>query len=271
MKLTVLQQAIRLLAYRRMFLTNLTPVDQIRTLIRQLHPLAPPKPFIRLGPAGDGGYLVPDDLEGITTCFSPGVGGIAGFEHDCANRGMTVFMADASVDGPPSHHPAFRFCKRFIGALTDEQYITLDDWVQQSLPAGSTDDLLLQMDIEGSEYEVLLATSTDLLRQFRIIVIEFHYLDQLWNKFFFRVAGRAIAKLLQTHACVHIHPNNQRGAMTLSDITIPRTMEFTFLRRDRLTGEHYRRDFPHPLDHTNTVRDGLSLPKCWYGGIRDRK
>ncbi len=261
---TVLQQAIRLLAKSRMFPTNLTPHAQVQTLIEQLHPLAPSTRFIRLGPSGDGGYLVPDDLEGITTCFSPGVGQIADFEQDCARWGMTVFMADASVEGPPFSNPAFRFSKRFIGAFTRDQYITLADWVDQSLPAHETSDLLLQMDIEGAEYEVILATPIELLHRFRIIVAEFHHLDQLWNKWFFLFASRAIEKLLQTHACVHIHPNNRRGVVTIGNITIPRTMEFTFLRRDRLKEHRFRSDFPHPLDADNTVSQVLPLPKCWY-------
>ena len=53
------------------------------------------------GPDGDGGYLVPDDLEGIVACFSPGVSNVAGFEKDCALKGMKVFMADASVEARP--------------------------------------------------------------------------------------------------------------------------------------------------------------------------
>jgi len=268
---TVLQLAIRLLAKGRMFPTNLTPQTHVQTLIEQLHPLAPSTPFIRLGPSGDGGYLVPDDLEGITTCFSPGVGQIADFEQDCARRGMTVFMADASVEGPPCPHPAFRFSKRFLGAFTDGQYITLADWVHQSLPPQENGDLLLQMDIEGAEYEVILATPVELLHRFRIIVAEFHHLDQLWNKWFFLFASRAIEKLLQTHACVHIHPNNRRGAVTIGNITIPRTMEFTFLRRDRLKEHQFRSDFPHPLDADNTTRQALSLPKYWYRSTTSSK
>ncbi len=40
-----------------------------------------------MGGENDGGYLVPDDLEGIEYCFSPGVSNIATFELDCLNRG----------------------------------------------------------------------------------------------------------------------------------------------------------------------------------------
>jgi hypothetical protein len=37
-------------------------------------------PLIRLGADGDGGYLVPDDLEDVAACFSPGVDDRASFE-----------------------------------------------------------------------------------------------------------------------------------------------------------------------------------------------
>ncbi|RMD76795.1 MAG: hypothetical protein D6823_07770, partial [Chloroflexi bacterium] len=106
----------------------------------------------------------------------------------------------------------------------------------------------------------------DLLQRFRIMIIEFHHLDQLWNKWFFHTASRAIVKLLQTHACVHIHPNNCRNIVRLGNIAIPPTMEFTFLRRDRLHGTTFRRDFPHPLDSDNTEKQRITLPACWYGG-----
>lgn len=264
MKQTILRQSIQLFALARMFPTNLTPLERLRSLIRQLHPLAPPTPLIRIGPPGDGGYLVPDDLDGIVACFSPGVGPISAFERECAERGMRVFLADASVEGPATPHPAFQFRKVFIGAINADQFITLEDWVHQSLPDAPAGDLLLQMDIEGSEYEVLLATPPALLNRFRIIVAEFHHLDQLFNKWFFHTAARAFEKLLHTHVCVHIHPNNQRGLVQLGDIAILPTMEFTFLRRDRLHGERFRRDFPHPLDSDNTGRGNIPLPACWY-------
>lgn len=264
MKQVLLRQLIRIFAPARMFPTNLTPPEQLRGLIQRLHPLSPPTPFIRIGPRGDGGYLVPDDLDGIIACFSPGVGSVSAFERDCAERGMLVFMADASVEGPAMPHPAFQFSKLFIGALTTDHFITLEEWVNRSLPHQPEADLLLQMDIEGFEYEVLLATPPALLNRFRIIVAEFHHLDQLFNKWFFHTAARAIEKLLQTHACVHIHPNNCRSVVRAGNIAIPPTMEFTFLRRDRLRGERFRHDFPHPLDSDNTGRGTILLPACWY-------
>jgi hypothetical protein len=90
--------------------------------------------LIRLGESGDGGYLVPDDLDGITACFTGGVGPMIKFEHDLANRGVKCFMADYSVDSlPPPLHPNFLFIKKFLGTQTDNIYINCNQWLSENM------------------------------------------------------------------------------------------------------------------------------------------
>jgi hypothetical protein len=223
------------------------------------------KELIRLGPKGDGGYLVPDDLEGIEACFSPGVGSLSEFEKQCANRGMKVFLADRSVEKPAESHEQFHFTRKFIGVTTNDDFMTIDDWVALSLPESQA-DLMLQIDIEGYEYETFLGMSDRLMRRFRIIVAEFHSLDQLWSRPFFRLASRAFEKILQTHTCVHIHPNNYSPPLKKGGLAIPPLAEFTFLRNDRISNPSRAKNFPHPLDVDNTSRPHFPLPKCWYSG-----
>jgi hypothetical protein len=246
-----------------MFPTDITRESDVHGLIGRLNPVTTEHDLVRIGPDSDGGYLLPDDLDGIRACFSPGVGFVSEFELAVAQLGMSVFLADRSVDRPAADHPLFSFAHRFVGATSNDEFTTLQDWVESSLP-GSTEDLMLQIDIEGYEYETFLATPDSLLRRFRIIVVEFHALDQLWNEPFYRLASRTFDKLLQTHACVHIHPNNCCGTLDLHGLSIPRVLEFTFLRRDRFVEEHPTRTFPNPLDRDNTHNPPLPLPACWY-------
>ena len=246
-----------------LFPVRRTDSEKVQALIKKLRPKGIDIPLIRLGPKGDGGYLIPDDLEGIEACYSPGVSTICGFEKDCADRGMRVFLADYSVERPPLDHERFHFTKKFIGAVSRHPFITLDEWVKETQLENDA-DLLLQMDIEGYEYEALLAASQELLRRFRILVIEFHNLDQLWNRYFFDFANAAFEKILQTHTCVHIHPNNCCGKVTLSRIEIPSVMEFTFLRKERVKPSGTSATFPHPLDCDNTDKPTIPLPRCWY-------
>jgi hypothetical protein len=235
------------------------------TLIHGMQPIDSGVELIRIGPDGDGGYLVPDDLSGIEYCFSPGVSTESGFEADLAARGMAVHLADLSVDGPAELHENFTFTKKHVGCLSNAQFMTLDEWKEARIGAYGG-DLLLQMDIEGAEFETLMALSSELQAQFRIMVIELHYLHQLLNKPWFILVSRVINKLLETHSVVHIHPNNCCGSIASRGLTLPRIVEVTFYRNDRVQRHgRYRHDFPHPLDRDNVAKAALPLPGCWIG------
>lgn len=257
--------AVKTLALANGFPTTLTDKEAIVSLMRKLSPVNLDKPFIRLGPQGDGGYLVPDDLTGIEACFSPGVCLVSGFEKDCADLGMQVFMADRSVEHPADNHPSFHFIQKYVGVTSNDDFMTVDHWVETSLPHTSS-DLLLQIDIEGYEYETFLGMSDSLMQRYRIIVAEFHSLEQLWNRPFFLIASRVFEKILQTHVCVHIHPNNYHPAFEKAGLSIPRVAEFTFVRKDRVDHLTPSRVFPHPLDGDNDPdQPHYALPACWYG------
>lgn len=264
MKQIIKPIAIDILALGNAFPTPLSDKNALQSLVHKLSPMTSEKDLIRLGPKGDGGYLVPDDLEGIEACFSPGVCLVSGFEKDCADLGMKVFMADRSVDQPAAMHDQFHFIKKYVGVTTNDDFMTVDDWVASSLP-GSKADLLLQIDIEGYEYETLLGMSDNLMRRYRIIVGEFHDLDQLWNRPFFKLASRVFEKILQTHTCVHIHPNNCSAPLNKGELSIPPVAEFTFLRNDRVNNASYAKVYPHPLDYDNSGKSHFPLPACWYG------
>jgi hypothetical protein len=255
--------AIRLAGRLGLHMAKRTRVSAVEALIRALRPLDSGVPLVRLGPDGDGGYLVPNDLAGIDYAFSPGVSNESGFEAALANRGARIFLADFSVDRPAQEHPQFAFTKKFVGCVSNDMYITLDEWKSSNLPDHGG-DLLLQMDIEGAEYETLMSASPALLAQFRIMVIEFHYLQDLWNRPVFELASWVFRKLLQTHSVVHIHPNNCCGSVKSRGLEIPRIAEFTFYRNDRLRQQTYAQTFPHSLDRDNTRKPTLPLPAYWY-------
>ena len=77
--------------------------------------------------------------------------------------------------------------------------------------------------------------------------------------------GLVFEKLLNTHHCVHIHPNNIGGSVMIDGIEIPVLAEFTFLRKDSSPVTGFASSFPHPLDSDNTALPSLPLPACWHG------
>ena len=238
----------------------------LRNTISTMRPLQCGHELIRIGGNGDGGYLVPDDLDGIVACFSPGVDRIAQFELTLAQRyGIPCFLADASVAEAPERHPIIHFERRFLGSQPDDKYMTLDDWVTRKEDRFGSGDLILQMDIEGAEYDVLTHASDEMLNRFRVIVLELHGLERLFLNGFRLFFDSMIRKLLKNHAVVHLHPNNCCGKTSWGGVEIPRVMELTLLRNDRVFATGYREDFPHPLDDDNTRNPTLPLPPMWYG------
>jgi hypothetical protein len=262
-KKAIKDSLIRCAGALRIHTAERTPYTDVGQLIAALRPYDPGIELIRLGPDGDGGYLVPDDLDGIEYAFSPGVSTESGFEVELAERGIGVFLADASVEGPARPHPRFVFDKKFLGCISDERYMTLEEWKRTRLP-DYDGDLLMQMDIEGAEFETLFDAPAALLAQFRIMVIEFHALQNLLNRPYFALISHLFRKILATHSVVHIHPNNCCGAVKAGGFVIPRVAEFTFLRNDRFKKRELQRRFPHPLDRNNTRKATLLLHECWY-------
>ena len=238
------------------------------TLVKLLHSLKPVKtkfPLIRVGGNNDGGYLVPDDLEGIRACFSPGVDVTATFERDLLARGIRSHLADASVDGVPDDLPVLSFEKKFLGAIYKDDYMTLDGWMSDK--HAFMGDYILQMDIEGGEYETIIAADRNALNFFRIIIMEVHHVEAWFNNpIAWGIAHTFFEKLLMDFHVVHLHPNNNCPFIEADGILLPTVFEMTLLRKDRAIPEGYCDTFPHPLDQPNVLdKPDRPLPVSLYG------
>lgn len=111
--------------------------------------------------------------------------------------------------------------------------MTLKSWLESSI-GEANGDCILQMDIEGAEYECLLSTPSCVLRRFRIIVIEFHALDLIASKLGYLLIARTFEHLAADFRIVHIHPNNCRKPVRVSGVEIHPVIEVTLLRQDRI-------------------------------------
>jgi hypothetical protein len=226
--------------------------------INIIQPKNCPFPLIRIGGNNDGAYLLPDDLQGIKACFSPGVSNRKDFEDELLDKyGIESHMCDYTSDPEKFKTPIKKgqtFKKKWLDIDGGDDSITLEEWVKELSP-NAGDDLILQIDIEGAEYRNLLHTPDEILRRFRIIIIELHNL-QVCNRLedFNKELGPLLQKLDQHFLCVHAHPNNCSGDFQVlgSKLNLPKVHEVTFLRRDRWHGMHesecHPPMLPHPLD-----------------------
>jgi Methyltransferase FkbM domain len=235
-----------------------------------LKPKASQIPLIRIGGDLDGSYLVPDDLDGIAACFSPGVNRIKYFEDFLSDRyGIQSHMCDLTCDveklKTPLKPEMQTFVKKWLDVSPGEDSICLEDWLQDHDSRG---DLLLQMDIEGAEYRNILATSEGTLARFRVIVIEVHGLGKMLEAPILReVIAPFFQKLGRSFTSVHAHPNNCCGEFTVpdTDIRIPNVLELTLIRNDHFVPARGPAALPHPLDVSRNVprKAPLFLSEAW--------
>jgi len=249
---------------RGIFVDPIVPIARLKALAQKIRPITTNFELLRIGADEDGGYLIPDDLEGISTCFSPGVDQIASFETDLLRFGISSHLADQSVDGPPANVKVASFIKKFIGANSNENYISLEKWISETDGAAADHDLLLQMDIEGGEYEVILSTPNDVWNRFRIVTIEFHNIETWAQSHFLSIVEASFDKLLDIFHVVHNHPNNALGVVDLNGFLAPRLFEITLLRKDRVAIPGAFAILPNQLDRPNLKeRADLLFPTDW--------
>lgn len=229
--------------------------SSIEGLLNKFTPKACGQDLVRMGPVFDGGYLLPDDLVGIKALYSPGVSDTLGFDLEIAKRGIPCFLADGTVEQPSNMHTSMNFEKMMIGGGPVDTYMSLVSWVTRTAPPHG--DLMLQMDIEGAEYEVLLAAPRSLLDRFRIIVLELHWIVRYLFGDSRTQLAHLMDRLLENHIICHLHPNNVCPPVNILGRSVPPLIELTLLRKDRLAGvTSDEQGYPHPLDAPNDA----SLP-----------
>lgn len=244
-------------------------------VFRFLKPQRSATPLIRIGGDRDGAYLVPNDLDGITACFSPGVNRIKFFEDALTDDyGIRSHMCDftcrAEEFTTPIREGMQSFHQKWLEVEPGPDNLVLSDWVESTEPDG---DLLLQMDIEGAEFRNILNAPESVLRRFRVVILEVHRLGRMLDApTLHQAIGPFLARLAKSFTTVHAHPNNCCGDFAIpdSDIRIPNVLELTLVRNDRFTPAGGTAALPHPLDVARNVprNPPLFLGEAWVDGVR---
>jgi hypothetical protein len=248
-------------------MADVVPEEFVRRLLQTLTPWDCGSCLVRIGPDGDGGYLVPDaHLGAVELVMSAGLGGSSAFEDMMFERfGVPASIVDGSMDRPSWLRPEHRFHRRWLaGRSTDDRW-TLDEWVSADAP--DSGELLLQMDVEGAEYRALEAAQPSALGRFRVIVVELHGLGRLTDRAGYSRIAPALANLARQFVTVHAHPNNYGRTIRHGDLVIPDLLEITCVRRDSL-GPQWQPEVPAPLPHhldrrSAAERDEVGLWTGW--------
>ena len=118
------------------------------------------------------------------------------------------YLLDYSIDKLPQQNELFTFEKKYLDVKNDKKNIDINTWIKKNSEYKKKEEFILQMDIEGAEYQVILDLEKSLLKKFRILIVEFHSLNNLLHPDGFRQIKAVFEKILEYFYIVHIHPNN---------------------------------------------------------------
>lgn len=243
---------------------------------RQLKQKLWPKDFQNLhryGRSGDGGYVLP------ITSFSKSDGLISfglnfdwSFERDFAKShpGAPIHVYDPTVGRARflragcwallgaiysrSEREKFRACCDYF-KFFKPPVLHFRNWIGKGTEAlglvdaiskmPSAKNVLLKVDIEGSEYEIL-DEILDFSHRMEVIAIELHDIDQHESKI-----TEFVDKLKNTHVVAHLHGNN--FAAPCPDGEMPTAIEVVFVRRPPSPVMEYEGHLPRAaLDQPNS-------------------
>lgn len=188
----------------------------------------------RLG-KDEASYVIPEDLDGISHCISPGYGGLSSFEEDLFSKyNIESLIIDRDIEKDLSI-PGVKFSPNFLDLFTciENQNICLEDLIH--LIGADQEDLLLQLDIEANEWLILRSLSVDTLSRFRIMAIELHSLPLTRERFVYeKVIAPTLKKLLSIFYIVSFEVHKASGFWTIDNKNwFPDTIIVTFHRKNR--------------------------------------
>jgi cephalosporin hydroxylase len=218
---------------------------------------------IRVGnEAGDGGYVMVDDFEGVVAAISAGIENEASWDQEIANRGIDVYQFDHTVTGSPVANDRFHFYRHEISTSATQHSDSIKSALEKIPTQGGR--FIMKIDIEGAEWQALDAATVEDLRRFAQVVGEFHGFSNIADAEWRARALRTITKLRSVFEVVHVHGNNWAPLQVIANIPFPDVIEVAFANRSLYQFDNTTEVFPTPLDRPNDK----SCPDIFLGSFR---
>lgn len=228
-------------------------------------------PLVRIGSAGDGGYVLPQRmLECSEFLVSLGINddwsfdldfaarsrlkGIHAYDHTISEQTFIrrarkslrrLMYGKATLEQVRRDYDLLRSFRSFFGGPAKHHAERVNHWpqhshdvsLQQILERVPGDRIFLKIDIEGAEYG-LVDTLVSQRRRITGLAMEWHFCDVMRLSFL-----DAVRRLQVGFDLVHIHGNNHG---TRAPDGLPESLELSFVNRDLLAGEPavYRTELP---------------------------
>ena len=206
------------------------------------------KKKVRIGKKGDGGYVLFNDFKNIKIAYSFGISNEISFDKELSEKNIDIFMYDHTIE--KINEPNSKFHWKKIGLSgkkeTNNNLKTLKDIIKEN---GHTreKDMILKMDIEGYEWDSFLYMNFNILRQFKYIIVEFHFSDSYKS-----IYSKVLKKLNKTHQIFHLHCNNCGQYINFDGYNICNSLEVSYVIRQGNTFTKYNENnSKNDVDYNN--------------------
>lgn len=226
---------------RNFWLSNKISTPLIINFLTELIANSRKQDLIFVGPHSDGGYYVPNILDNIDFCFSPGVGDQTLFEINLIKFNIVCYLADGTIEFDNPDPLMIKFINKNIGILNNDYEMQLANWVNYYKNQLIGKKGILQMDIEGFEYFAILDTDIDFLSNyFDILIIEFHNFIKYLNNEHLQFLEIVFAKIFKNYYIVNFSDNNFGEYKYFNDFIVPDLIEITFVKKELSTNNKYK-------------------------------
>ncbi len=214
-----------------------------------LRPYATDADLIRVGDAGDGGYVMIEAFD-AAGAISIGIGGNVSWDLDMARCGLPISMFDPTIAAPPAAVPGGTFHRIGLGTPVQAAAsgLALKPLAQLLEIANSpaSGDLILKIDVEGAEWDAL--ADVDDFARYPQVVLELHDMGRLNDEETAANVLHLLRAIHATHLPVHVHANNEAGLAAFGAYWLPEVLEVSYVRRDLARGAR-------PADAIDTLLD----------------
>ena len=208
------------------------------------------KSLILLGGKQDGGYVLLDDFDNIKIVYSFGIGEIIRFDYYFAKRNIYVYMYDHTINSLPYENPKFHWKKIGLSGILNKtgNLTTLNELLIENGHINEK-NMILKIDIEHSEWGALSNISENTLKQFKYILIEFHFRFDNQMPYYYKI----LKKLLNTHEIFYIHCNGCGVIQNFKNI-ICSALEVSYVIKDNY--KFIKDDSIYPIPELETRNCG---------------
>jgi len=253
-----------------------------RDFLQTLRLCSPCNSFERIGEHNDGGYVMcTDGLDkGLVGAFSYGINGFDGWgmaiadrykipleEFDCTNPRQPVpcagcavhFHSECILNEKGTRNKAETNGEAStVKQLGNGRFRTLTQQLEESGNSKAADgSLLLKIDVEAAEWQIFAEEPVENLRKFREIVVEYHWINKVYEHPLYLKAVKNIEAA--GFSVAHLHGNNFGGGLQqFGEFSLPNVLEVTYTKTPA-SGCAANIPYHIAIDEPNN-RNGMEIP-----------